>query len=620
MRKIINTIVFGLAFFLPNYIFSQLYVASGSYVYAQDAYVTVTQDINLANNGNIYLRDESQLLQKTAGSGSNTGLGSLSLFQEGTVNNFQYNYWCSPVGASSASVGNSPFSITQFHRPTGLITSNPAVMLSNSALDGIAADLSIAPRWIYRFLSSNQYSQWILTRTNAINPGEGFTMKGTSGTDTAVTVLGVQNNPGSAQRYDFRGKPNDGDISITVANGMRTLTGNPYPSAILLGEPDPMNPQNNSFLTDPANTTVINGNAYFWEHSKFINSHNISEYEGGYGTYNGATNNYNPATFSTYDGYGDVVLPSVGSGTDYERLFTPIGQGFKVEGITDGTVTMKNSYRVFRKEGSANQSEFERNANHQVLSEEDYGYYDDIPNVAGIDFTQLRRRPVPHIRFNTSLNDMAIRQVSLCFLNHATDGVDLADAKSPDADSTKPFDMYFVLDNTEYVQSTTSFDIAKRFPVGFKNTSQATFRIQVADFINFNEVENVYLHDKQTGLYHDIRNNEYQFTIEPGVHNDRFEVTFINEVLSIPTLSDSDFLVHQNNAQQQLMLHNPKSYDIKSVRLYDVTGKLVISEFKIGTQASYKISTSGLSDAVYIAKVETDGGEYAKKVSVVKEY
>jgi hypothetical protein len=32
-------------------------------------------------------------------------------------------------------------------------------------------------------------------------------MKGTSA--DATTVLGVQNNPGSQQRYDFRGKPND---------------------------------------------------------------------------------------------------------------------------------------------------------------------------------------------------------------------------------------------------------------------------------------------------------------------------------------------------------------------------------------------------------------------------
>jgi hypothetical protein len=58
-------------------------------------------------------------------------------------------------------------------------------------------------------------------------------MKGTSGTD-GTTVDGVQNNPGGAQRYDFRGKPNDGTINIPILSGEWILTGNPYPSAINL--------------------------------------------------------------------------------------------------------------------------------------------------------------------------------------------------------------------------------------------------------------------------------------------------------------------------------------------------------------------------------------------------
>jgi hypothetical protein len=48
-------------------------------------------------------------------------------------------------------------------------------------------------------------------------------MKGTSGTNTN-SIAGVQNNSGSNQRYDFRGKPNDGTISIPVGIGKLTLT------------------------------------------------------------------------------------------------------------------------------------------------------------------------------------------------------------------------------------------------------------------------------------------------------------------------------------------------------------------------------------------------------------
>ena len=40
----------------------------------------VEQDVNLQNNGNFYLRNNSQLLQGTSGSGANTGLGKIVYF------------------------------------------------------------------------------------------------------------------------------------------------------------------------------------------------------------------------------------------------------------------------------------------------------------------------------------------------------------------------------------------------------------------------------------------------------------------------------------------------------------------------------------------------------------
>jgi hypothetical protein len=77
--------------------------------------------------------------------------------------------------------------------------------------------------------SSN--TNWVYVGSgSSLNAGEGFTMKGTCSTNTNI-VTGSQNNPGSNQRYDFRGKPNDGTIAISMRVEM-VLTGNPYPSAI----------------------------------------------------------------------------------------------------------------------------------------------------------------------------------------------------------------------------------------------------------------------------------------------------------------------------------------------------------------------------------------------------
>jgi hypothetical protein len=127
------------------------------------------------------------------------------------------------------------------------------------------------------------------------------------------------------------------------------------------------------------------------------------------------------------------------------------------------------TYRVFKNEGVVNNSEFHRLASNGNATA-DYGNYGEIPNVAGTDYTQINKAPTPHININASLNGQAVRQIAICFLPNAVDGVDLADSKSADTELNLPFDMYFYLDNKEYIHTTTSFDIHKTFPVGFKIT------------------------------------------------------------------------------------------------------------------------------------------------------
>ena len=157
MQKIILSLVSSLGCFTA---LSQMYVSPNSYVFVNNQFVFVKQDLNLQNNSNFYLRNSSQLLQGTSSNGANTGAGKLSIFQEGTVNNFQYNYWCSPVGNASATVGNEPFGITMLHRPTALTTSTAATILPTSNYNGTSSPLAIAPYWIWRFITSTAYAQW----------------------------------------------------------------------------------------------------------------------------------------------------------------------------------------------------------------------------------------------------------------------------------------------------------------------------------------------------------------------------------------------------------------------------------------------------------------------------
>ena len=610
-RLLKRTLMIVTGLFLQNGVNAQMYVSPNSYVFANNEVVFIKQQLELnAASSNFYLRENGQLiqgseLQRTDPQSKNKGLGSLSVFQEGTTNNFQFDYWCSPVGGSNATEGNSAFGITQLKDIVDLTNSTNSTPLAMDNYDGTANPFRIAPYWIFKLTSSSSYSDWVsVGTTSTINAGEGFSMKGTSGTNL-TTVNGIENNPGSKQRYDFRGKPNDGTIAIPVAVERFTLTGNPYPSAIDLS----------AFLTDATSCTGI---AYFWEHDKTVDSHYIADYKGGYGVFSPISRQgsgiYVPATFYSYDGSGNQG-GETGTGGAYERRFSPVGQGFMINGLVNGVVEMKNSYRVFVKE-TANNPEAQRIAG-VTKTKNNTGLLTQMQSVSGFDYKTVSTAPIPQIRFNTLMNNQGVRQLALAFIPEATDGVDHAMDAMSSSDASAA-DVYFVLADSEYVISAINFDVDKKIPIGFKNANQASYKITVKEMLNFTAVNSVYLHDKTTDLYHDIKNNFYELTLPGGVNNTQFEITFKNNsTLGVEDAARQNFVVYQNNTTKNLTISNPLLMDLATCGLYDVAGKLIFNKKDLGANSSYTFSTSGLSDGIYIVKIATkDTIEVGQKIII----
>ncbi len=584
--QILNkSFLFIVGILFQTYATAQVFVAANTNVLVSNEVIYVKQDLQLSvESSNFYLRNQGQLLQGTSVQGANKGLGSLSVFQEGTVNNYQYNYWCSPVGnAVSSTTGNNPFGITQLGVPITETTTIPAIILSPAAYDGTADPFAIAPYWINKLTTNGaSYSDWVRVGSSAIiNAGEGFTMKGTSGINSTI-VDGIQNNPGSAQRYDFRGKPNDGTINIPVLNGEWTLTGNPYPSAIDL----------QAFLNGETN---CDGSAYFWEQDKTINSHYIADYRGGYGTYSGA-DIYTPAIFYSYDGSGNQISVITSPNNRYQKKYSPIGQGFMITGHADGNVQMKNSYRVYVKEGVDNLSQFNKIASKKTTSQ---------------------NTGASQIRFNTLLDNGPISQMVLAFNPLATDGVDRAmDAASP---NDGPANNYFVINDNEFVINVMPIDIDKKIAIGFRNSAEANYKISVNEMLNIPEVSNVYIHDISANLYYDIKNSIFDITLPAGTNNNsQYEITFKNGTLGVDNLAvQSGFIVRQDNVIKKLIISNPLQKELDSCSLYDVVGKMIFTKSKLGTDSSYTFSTSNLREGIYIVKLTTtDKSEVGTKIIV----
>ena len=593
-----------LLFFAFNVTMAQVYVSNNSYIYNKGSLVYVTGNVELNGaNSTFYLRNEGQLLQGTTSTSANRGVGKLSVFQEGSSDNFDYNYWCSPVGNASAAVGNENFGIAMLNRPTSLTATTPVTI--TSAFDGTTSNttLDISKRWIWKYLSSNVYDPggagWIYVQdTSTLAAGQGFTMKGTSGTDNTNVGEATLNNPGGAQRYDFRGKPNDGNITVGVDLNKMTLTGNPYPSALNV----------NAFLLDPANT-AFDRTAYYWEHDKTVNSHNIAQYRGGYGTYspislvsNGV---YVPATFNTYNNDGSLNTTGASSGLSIERKYAPIGQGFMIKGNALGTVTLKNAHREYYQEAGA-LSQFERLDNNATT---------DAPTTGTGAINT-----VSHIRLNTVLNNQFTRQMALAFVPEATMGVDPGiDSRSPDGDGL-PNDAYFFIDNDRYVIEGINFSIEKRVPLGVKVTGNSTFKFNLLEVVNFDDNQPVYIFDAETNLYHNLKLADYTVNLSEGTYNNRFEVTFTDGTLSTTSLVSNNLVVVQNNVSQLLSISNPNAIELKSAALYDMAGKLIIEKSDLDSKINYQISTSILSEGVYIVKIfAKDGQTMSQKIIVERK-
>jgi hypothetical protein len=580
---------------------SQIYFSPGAYMYVKSEVLYVQQDINLGASSNLYLRNNSQLVQGTTGTSTNSGTGTVSVYQEGTTNNYSYNYWCSPVG-STVPADNGKFGITMLGKPTSSTLSTPATILPATTSDGTSSPLAIASKWIYKLSTATNYSQWVFVgNTTTLAPGEGFSMKGTSGTDpTDPEGTGVTNNPGSAQRYDFRGKPNDGNITIALAANSSTLTGNPYPSALNLNE----------FLLDTDNTAT-GGAAYFWEQDKTVNSHTLINYRGGYDSYAPVSRTsqgvYTPATFSSYNGDGSMNPGGSLSPLAINRRYSPIGQGFVINATATGTATFKNSHRIFMQEAPGS-SQFERPASKEKNTKKEDTSAENTEEVV---------EKVSHFKINTIINDQFTRQLALAFVPEATDGIDYGiDALNMDDDL--PSDVTFWLENGSYVIQGVNFDENKKIALTAKATTNATFKFFVPEVINFDTTQKIYIYDALDDSYHDIKNGIYQVAVTPGVYNDRFKITFKDATtLGVGESTVKNFFIIQDNTNSKLRVENPNSLNLKSFKLYDVVGKTVLSKKDLGTDQNYTFSTSGLSSGVYITEFLTiDNERFTEKVVI----
>lgn len=565
---------------LPSWCFSQLYIKpygnKESFIYVQGGMVYVEKNIDLRKNplgtaeASIYLRNEAQLLQGREDM-INTGDGMLSVFQEGKATAYTYNYWGLPV---KNPIPTSPGPEKILFEPLSRTHSRPALITSN--YNGSANPLTISSRWIYK-LSGWGYSSWeFIGNDFDLKPGQGFTMKGVDGINTQVRLYGVENNPGGEQRYDFRGIPNNGTISLDIVQDEILLVGNPYPSALDL----------NAFLIENINTTGI---AYFWD-SRPVASHYLQDYEGGYGAYSPAIgrDGYVPAVFQKYSNTGEITENTGNTGEYYARRYAPIAQGFIVEGLNTGKVYFRNRYREFQKENPVF-SEFK-------VSENNTRNYD-----------------IPFIRLNVTLGDKYIRQLLIAFHPESTTGVD----RAMDAKNFSPLhsDVGLWNENQKYI-----IDVRPEktdIPLGITAANPMEIQFELATGNQFKE--DVFLWNAVDNLYYNLQNQQVSIPVEEGEHTGKYWLTFskaINENPG-PGIVQNEYKIFQNNAYHRAEILSPFTSLPRVIELYDIGGRKLREIKGIPKEFYYVIPTGNLTSGIYIVKIISEDGTVVSKKVII---
>ncbi|NNF75969.1 MAG: T9SS type A sorting domain-containing protein, partial [Flavobacteriaceae bacterium] len=390
--------------------------------------------------------------------------------------------------------------------------------------------------------------------------------------------------------------------------------GNPYASAI---DANQFILDNGSIIAGAGATT---GTLYFWEHWGG-GSHNLSEYQGGYATYN-----LSGGTPSAAQGTNDPDVGTGGTPTKTPGRYIPVGQGFFVVAESGGTINFNNGQRIFRKEAAnsvfmeappSDQPIFGADTN--VAPEGQFGEIEDLR-------TKLR------IGFN-SVNTMR-RQLLFTIDENATEGIDLGYDGKLYEDQVD--DIFWLVDDQELViQGSNVLSDETKLPLGLYTATDGFNSIVLDGLFNEPYEIEVLLHDKELNLFHNLSNAPYEFYMLSGEYLERFEIVFKavqtdedeeavgdeEDIIEEEAIGDdevSDTInVYFSNDSESIVVVNPSNFKIESIVMFNVIGQKIYSATTINSDTSYaEYKVSNLSTGTYILKIESELGNITKKVLI----
>jgi hypothetical protein len=140
-------------------------------------------------------------------------------------------------------------------------------------------------------------------------------------------------------------------------------------------------------------------------------------------------------------------------------------------------------------------------------------------------------------------------------------------------------------------------------PIGVEIPNSGSYSIAIAGLDGLFESQAVYIKDKMTNSFHDIKNSPYLFSSIAGIHNERFEVVYKTNSLSNNEFEAKDDIkvIYQNN----ILLQATKT--IKTVKVYNTLGQLINTYNDINSN-EIELNLIPKNNTTWLLKIELDNG------------
>ncbi len=213
-------------------------------------------------------------------------------------------------------------------------------------------------------------------------------------------------------------------------------------------------------------------------------------------------------------------------------------------------------------------------------------------------------------RLTVNNNDFKDEAV-IGFYANAGNGVEDFDSEKRFAQSNNCPEIYTIVDNQDLAINgyNSNVDDNTVVPLGIQSITGGQFKFAATDN-DFNIYDEVVLEDQFTGKMVNILEDDYAFSVNEGVTNDRFLLHFGGAPTGVDDGANGNVQIYAYNKHVYIL-----SGQAGQVSIYNILGEPVITENITGNKQVHKINMSN-HNGTFVVKYTSNKKVYSQKVTI----